>query len=67
MSSKMMNNALYFVINALFILEIFNFCLDFFGHVGKQLDKKANVNFRICNIYYTYIAQYLKNLRRSDN
>ena len=23
-----------------------NFCLDFFSHVGKRLDKKAMVNFR---------------------
>ena len=32
----------------LFFLKIFNFCPDFFGHVGIWLDKKAKVN---CKIY----------------
>ena len=26
---------------------ILNFCPDFFGHVGKWLDKKYNVNFNL--------------------
>ena len=37
----MMKNDFYFMLKALFVLEIFKFCPDFFGHVGKQLDKKA--------------------------
>ena len=27
-----------------------SFCPDFFGHVGKQLDKKAKVNFKIYDV-----------------
>ena len=45
------------------LLEIF----FFFGHVGKQLDKKAQINFKIYDVtnwiinkYKTYIARYLK-------
>ena len=42
-----------------------NFCPDFFGQVGKQLDKKAKVFFNIYligkQIITTRIAQYLKN------
>ena len=44
-----------------------NFCSDFFSDVGKQLDKKAKVNFKIYNFpnwetnnYNTHVAQYLK-------
>ena len=48
-------------------LKYLNLCPEFFVHVGKTLDKKANVNFKVyevinwetnnCN---THIAQYLK-------
>ena len=44
-----MKNAFYFTLNALFVLETINFCPDFFGHVGKRLDKKAKVNFKEIN------------------
>ena len=27
-----------------------NFCFDFFGHVGKWLDRKGKVNFKIYNV-----------------
>ena len=27
-----------------------NFCPDFLGHVGKRLDKKAKVNFKIYDV-----------------
>ena len=44
-----------------------NFCPDFFDHVGKQLDQKAKVNFKIyhfthwtTNNYNKLIAKYLK-------
>ena len=51
-----------------FILKMFKFvCPDFFGHVGKRLDEKAKVNFKIyeatdweTNNYNTHTAQYLK-------
>ena len=31
-------------------LRYLNFCLNFFGHVGKRLDKKAKVYFRIYDV-----------------
>ena len=46
----MMKNAFYFRLQPLFVLEIYNFCPDFCGYVGKQLDKKAKVNFKIYDI-----------------
>ena len=57
----------YFMLKTLFVLEILNYLSWLFGYVKKQLDKKARVNFKICNItdfatsnYYTHIVQYLK-------
>ena len=48
-------------------LRYSNFCLDFFVNVGKQLDKKAMVKFKIydvtyweTNSYITHILQYFK-------
>ena len=48
-------------------LRYLNFCLDFFGHVGKRLDKKLKVNLKIyvvtawlTNYYNTHIGQYIK-------
>ena len=35
---KMMKNAFYFTLKALFVLKIFNFLSGLFGHVEKQLD-----------------------------
>ena len=44
-----------------------NFCSDSIRHVGKQLDKNANVNFKMYGVtswetsnYNIYITQYLK-------
>ena len=69
----MMKNA-YFILKALFILQIFTFLSWLFGYVEKRLDKKAKVNFEVhdvtawtTNNYNTYIAQYLKKLRQSSN
>ena len=42
----MINNAFYFILKALCILRYLYFCPDFFGNVGKRLDKKANINFK---------------------
>ena len=63
-----MKNAFYIKLKALFILDIFTFLSWRFGHVEKQLDKKAEVNFKIydvtdwtANNYNAYIVQYLKN------
>ena len=32
---KMMKNAFYFILKALFVLKLFKFLLRLFGHVGK--------------------------------
>ena len=40
---KMMKNAFYFKSKAFFVPGIFKFLFWLFVHVGKQLDKKANV------------------------
>ena len=56
-----MKNALYFMLKALFILEIFTFLSCVFGYVEKRLDNKAMVNFKICGSDYdTHITQYHK-------
>ena len=46
----MMKKTFYFIFKALFVLKIFNFFPDFFDHVGKRFDKKANVNFVIYDV-----------------
>ena len=63
----MTKNAFYFILKALFFLKIFDFCPDFFGRMGKRLDKKAKVNFKIYDVttwitrnYNTHIDQHLK-------
>ena len=38
-----MQNAFYFAIKVLFFSRYLNVCTDFYGHVGKLLDKKAKV------------------------
>ena len=38
---KMMENAFYFMLKALLVLEIFTFLSWIFSYVEKQLDKKA--------------------------
>ena len=64
---KIMKNAFYFMLKALFVLEIFTFLSWLFGYVEKRLDKKAMVNFKIYDVKdwttnnrNTYITQYLK-------
>ena len=61
---KMMKTVFYFMLKALFVLEILTFW--FFGFIEKRLDKKAMVNFKIYDVtdwtinnYCTHIAQYL--------
>ena len=44
---KMMKNAFYFILKALFVLKIFEFLFRIFVQVGKWLDKKVKVNFKI--------------------
>ena len=62
---KMMKNAFYFILKALFSRYL-NFCHDFMVMLKKRIDQKDKVNFKIhdvtawltnnCN---THIAQYL--------
>ena len=61
-----MKNDFYFMLKALFVLEIFTFLFRFFGYVKKRLDKKAMVGFKIydvteqtANNYNTHTVQYL--------
>ena len=65
------------LIPSLFRVKIFKFLpwlSEFFGHVRKELDKKAKGNFKTDNIIYcktnnlnAHIAQYLKKWRQSDH
>ena len=61
----MMNATFYF--NLKLVLKIFTFFPDFFGYVGKLLNKKGKVNFKIYDVaswstnnYNKHIARYLK-------
>ena len=61
-----MRNAFYLTLNALFILKIFSFCLNFMVTKKKRLDEKHKFNFEIydvttllTDIYNTHIAHYL--------
>ena len=65
---KMIRNAFYFILKALFVLKIFKFLSQLFGHVKKRLDQKDQVNFKIYDVTAwlqdnctTHIAQYLMN------
>ena len=42
---KMMKNAFYVTLKALFVLKIFKFLSWYFGHVEKRVDLKDKVNF----------------------
>ena len=60
-----MENTFYFMLKALFVLEVFTFLSWHFGYVEKQLDMKAMVNFKIYDVtdwttnnFNTSITQY---------
>ena len=64
---KVMKSAFYFMLKAIFVLDIFTFLSSLFGYVEKRLDQKAKVNFRIhdatdltASNYNTYLDQYFK-------
>ena len=44
---KMMKNAFYFTLKALFVLKILKFLSSPFGHVEKTAQQKDKVNFKI--------------------
>ena len=55
------------MLKAFFVITLINFCPDFFDRVGKRLDKKAKINFKLYDVtdrttknYNTCIAKYLK-------
>ena len=64
-----MKNAFSFILKALFVLKIFKFSLDFFGQVGKRLDRKIKVNLKIYDIKTcltnSYNTHVLPNISRS--
>ena len=58
-----MKNTFYFILKALFVLELFTFLSRLFGYLEKGLDNQAMVNFKICDVidwtrnnYNTHIA-----------
>ena len=44
---KMLKNVFYFILNVLFVLEIFTVLSRLFGYVQKRFDKKKQPNNRI--------------------
>ena len=62
-----MKNDFYFMLKALFVLEIFRFLSRLFDSVEKQLNKKPKLDVKIYDVtgwttnnYNTHITQYLK-------
>ena len=47
---KLMRNAFYFTLEALFILKIVKFLSLLLGNIEKQLDSKDKVNFNIYDV-----------------
>ena len=69
---KMMKNAFYFMLKAIFALPIFTFSPYLFDHVGKWLDKKAKVNIKIYDITgwivnNIHITQHLQKQKQLGN
>ena len=68
MPLKIIKNVFYFILKAFKIFKSFltylNARLDFCGHMGKLLDKRTKVNFKIYKVTdwekNTHIAQDLK-------
>ena len=60
-----MKNAFYFMLKALFVIEIFKFLSWVFGYVEKQLDKKVKAYSKIYNVtdWSRHIAQYLNKVK----
>ena len=53
--------------NIFLLLKFLNFCPHYFGHVGKRIDEKVKVIFKLYDVkdweinnYNTNIDQYLK-------
>ena len=52
----------YFTLKTLFILKYLISCPDFYDHVGKRIDKKAKVNFKIYDITNILFPERIFNL-----
>ena len=68
-----MKNAFCFIWKVVFVLKIFKFCPNIFGHVVKWLDKKNKLiskfmtsSTRKLNNYSAHIAHCLKKQSQSD-
>ena len=66
----MIKNAFYFILKALFVLEIFKFLSGLFGHVAKWVNKKDMVNFKFYDVtawladnHNTNVAQYFREVK----
>ena len=66
-SLKIVKNYFYFTLKTFFVIKIFKFLFQIFGHVEKRLDYKDKVKFkindvttRLTNKINTLIAQHLK-------
>ena len=46
----MMQNAFYFMLKAVFVLKKSFFFSEFLDNVGKWIDKKAQINFKIYDL-----------------
>ena len=64
---KMMKNAFYFTLKAIFVFKIFKFLFRLFGHVENGLIRKKMVNFKTYDVIAwetnncnAHIAQYPK-------
>ena len=58
----------YFMLKALFVLEVFTFLSWLFGYAEKRLDKKAMVNLKIFDVKDWAINNrntYIPNISRS--
>ena len=63
----MMKNDFYFKFKAFFVLEIFTFLSGLFRYIGRRLDEKTKVDFKIyevtawtTNNYNTYFSNIVK-------
>ena len=63
---KMMKNIFYFILKDLIVLKVFKFLSRLSGDVGKQLEQKRKISFKIYDVttcetisYNALIAQYL--------
>ena len=68
-----MKTAFYFILKALFALEIITFLLQRFGYLEKWLDKKISVNSKVYDVtdwitdnQNIHIVQYLYKLRQNE-